>query len=92
MNGLAALRRTCWRQTSHAFRSPQLPRLAARPGPAHARPLSTVQAPASDIPTARSVLLTSPAPADLDAQEIDAELIPPDHIRILLTTRAAEAR
>ncbi|KAH0831052.1 iron-sulfur cluster assembly accessory protein Isa2 [Lanmaoa asiatica] len=78
--------RRCWRQTTSS--SVPLPR--PRPAILRARPLSTVQLPAPDIPKARSVLLTSPTPADIDAQELDAELIHPDHIHVLLTTRAAE--
>jgi len=44
----------------------------------------------SDIPKARSTLLRSPTVEDLEAQELDADLIPKGQIDIVLTARAAE--
>ncbi|KIK79683.1 hypothetical protein PAXRUDRAFT_16207 [Paxillus rubicundulus Ve08.2h10] len=61
--------------------------------PVHTRYLSLSTSQAAgvrDIPKARTVLLASPTSKDLDEQELDAELIPEDHINIVLTSRAAE--
>ncbi|KAL0956228.1 hypothetical protein HGRIS_002384 [Hohenbuehelia grisea] len=58
------------------------------------RHLSTTlcrRAAAPAVPPAKStVLLTSPTQHDIDEQELDAELIPPQNAKLGITDRAAE--
>jgi hypothetical protein len=39
-----------------------------------------------------TVLLVSPSPEYLEQEEIDVELLPPQHAQIIITDRAAEVR
>ncbi|KAH7911004.1 hypothetical protein BJ138DRAFT_1151703 [Hygrophoropsis aurantiaca] len=47
-------------------------------------------APSPTLPKAATILVRAPTPAQLEAAEIDLEPIPPEHVSVVLTDRAAE--
>jgi hypothetical protein len=51
---------------------------------------SALAALASHPPSQPSILVFSPSPAQIEEQELDVELIPPEDIKIEITERAAE--
>ena len=45
---------------------------------------------ASSLPTKPTVLLFTPTKQDLEKQELDVDLIPPEQVKLEITDRAAE--
>lgn len=45
---------------------------------------------ASSLPTQPTVMLYHPTKADVETEEVDVELLPPDRVKLEITDRAAE--